>query len=661
MPALPTTKLSRPSSLQRKSTLKRSVDETDTMEPPSSPSKRARVTFDSDIEIVSADEEDNVDPILIKEQVRRALERQKTGDSTGLERIRTLFATAPDAPNPPSAKTLRAHLQALLANVSSISKDCSPLVSAVLKSEWVGRDEAYYALFVRFLSNLAAAKRGFQSKVMQTLIDLLGPQKTRRIPDCKVVRQRTIHKRILEAIRHIAVNVPTATGALALCISTRLQFEFDKADDRMTFIRSFMKLAEYIPELKSDVLSCIMRELIKLDVSIQDSLDDEEDTEEELLQHMSSSQTLLYQSSQTRAGSSSEEDNDVVTSDESDIEDDLLDKSPDEIRRQQLRDNVKQVDMIMDILFAHYDKIQQTASSEVRHHTIEQITTQFFNHILPTYGARHPQFLVFHFAQTDEITVDSFVYSCIEILRSSKHNPVIRHAAAAYFSGFIGRGARVSKNVVIDCVAILCASLNELRAKYTPQCTQPDVKKFGDFYATFQAILYIFCFRWRYLEESDKESADEFADEDEHDSSTRRFPEFLTEALNQAIFSPLNPLRVCTPVIVEQFAKLAGAFQMFFLYSKIEENKHLPVGGRSRTIQDFGLSQPDRDQSWVGDNGMLEGYFPFDPYHLPISRHWLNDDYVEWEGIPGEYEEQDSSDDEGMELIEEADITDDEQ
>jgi RNA polymerase I-specific transcription initiation factor RRN3 len=661
MPALPTTKLSRPSSIHRRSTLKRSVDDTGSMEPPSSPSKRARVTFDSDIEIMSADEEGSVDPILIKEQVRRALERQQTGDATGLERIRMIFATTPDSPNPPSAKNLRAHLQALLANVSSISKECSPLVSAVLKSEWVGRDEAYYALFVRFISNLAAAKRGFQSKIMQTLVDLLGPQKTRRIPDCKVVRQHTTHKRTLEAIRHIAANVPTASGALVLCISTRLQFEFDNADDRMTFIRSFMQLAEYLPELKSDILTCILRELIKLDVSIQDGLDDEEDTEEELLQHMSSSQTLLYQSSQTRAGSVSGEDDDVVTSDESDIEDDLLEKSPEEIRRQQLKDNVKQVDMIMDILFTHYDRIQQTASSEVRHHTIEQLTTQFFNHILPTYGARHPQFLVFHFAQTDEITVDSFVYSCIEILRSSKHNPVIRHAAAAYFSGFIGRGARVSKNVVIDCVAILCASLNELGAKYAPLCHQPDVKKFGDFYATFQAILYIFCFRWRHLEESDQETTDDFGDEDEHESSIRHFPEFLTEALHKAIFSPLNPLRVCTPVIVEQFAKLAGAFQMFFLYSKIEENKHLPVGGRSRTITDMGISQPDRDQSWVGDNGMLEGYFPFDPYHLPISRHWLHDDYVEWEGIPGENEDQDSSDDEGMELIEEADITDDEQ
>ena len=34
--------------------------------------------------------------------------------------------------------------------------------------------------------------------------------------------------------------------------------------------------------------------------------------------------------------------------------------------------------------------------------------------------------------------------------------------------------------------------------------------------------------------------------------------------------------------------------------------------------------------------GMLEGYFPFDPYKLPRSGKWLVDDYLEWKGLPGD-------------------------
>lgn len=76
-------------------------------------------------------------------------------------------------------------------------------------------------------------------------------------------------------------------------------------------------------------------------------------------------------------------------------------------------------------------------------------------------------------------------------------------------------------------------------------------------------------------------------------------------------------------------------------------------------MSDLNINQPDRDQSWIGENGMLEGYFPYDPYHLPISKHWIEDDYVEWKGIPGEQVDDDSDVDE-MELIEGREVTDEE-
>ena len=36
---------------------------------------------------------------------------------------------------------------------------------------------------------------------------------------------------------------------------------------------------------------------------------------------------------------------------------------------------------------------------------------------------------------------------------------------------------------------------------------------------------------------------------------------------------------------------------------------------------------------------MLDGFFPFDPYHLPLSKRWLGGDYREWTGVPGLDEE----------------------
>lgn len=652
MPSLPIKQQHRPQPLKRRSTLKRSIDETSFMDLPSSPSKRSRVTFDSDVEILSADDEEDLDPLVVKEQVRRAIERHRVREDESYERIQSLFTISYAKDSAPATKVLKVHLQALLANVTALNKDCSGLVSAVLSSEWVGRDEAYYTLFVRFLNNLAAAQRGYQHKMMGMLVDLLGPQKTRRIANAKPVRQSTIHRRVMQAIQYITSNVPSLPAALADRTSSKLEFDFQKAEERMTYTRNFMEMIKHVPELTSEILTSVLRELIKLDVSVQVDLDDEDDdAEDDILNHMSSSQTLIASQSQDifKSPLDSENDDAPTTDDDSDMEDDDVD--PATARRRKLKEDIRQVDLIMDVLFQYYAKL--TTSSNIGHRdtAIEQLISQFHSHILPTYRARHPQFLVFHFAQSDPIIVDRFVTSCVAVLVDRKQPHLLRHSAAAYFSGFVGRGAHVSPQVVQDCLELLCDHLTTLRKAYEPTCRGPDLKRFGDFYAAFQAILYIFCFRWRDVASSsaDLESDSEF-DIDEEEVETYHFPESLRDSLRTAIYSPLNPLRVCTPVIVEQFAKLTYALQLFYVYPKLEENKHVRVvTTHARNTSDLMISNPDRDLSWVGDNGMLEGYFPYDPYVLPISRHWVEGDYVAWRGIPGEEHEEDSdSEAEGM-------------
>ena len=41
----------------------------------------------------------------------------------------------------------------------------------------------------------------------------------------------------------------------------------------------------------------------------------------------------------------------------------------------------------------------------------------------------------------------------------------------------------------------------------------------------------------------------------------------------------------------------------------------------------------------------LDPYFPFDPYHLPVSKKWIEGDYIDWKNIPGLVEEEEESDD----------------
>lgn len=639
---------SRPAPLQRKSTLKRSVEESGVSNPPSSPSKRPRVDFDPETELFSADELEDMDPLVVREEVRRAIQRHQMGDDGAFARINHVFAPPENEDFAPSSEAVRIYLQALLANVSLLNKSCNSLVQAVLYSDWVGRGDSLSQLYTKFLGTLAAAQGGYLSKILQRLVDLLGPQKTRRVPDCRPVRQPRIHQRVIQALRYITQLIPAASGSLAEAVNRRLSFDFAKAEERLTFIKNFMTLIESVPELATDVLNGILAELVKLDVSIQSDIDNDEDAEETILRHISSSQTLVAAVSQQLPGTPlrSDEEDDGITTDESDEEEEEISEA--ELQKRKLRADVKQVDLIMDMLFQYYSKQSAKSSDD----TLDQLMSQFHNIILPTYRSRHTQFLIFHFAQTSPIFVDQFVTSCIEKLIDRRQSQYLRHAAAAYFSGFVGRADNVSPTVVTDCIELLCDQLTELRKQYDPMCRGPNLKRYGDFYATFQAILYIFCYRWRDLASANADLDDE-SDFDDDEAEHFYFSDKLREALNAAIHSNLNPLRVCTPVIVEQFAKLTHALDFMYLHSKIASNRNVRLHAQhERSISQLEISGPDPELGLVGDNGVMEGYFPYDPYELPISRHWVEQEYVKWKGIPGEVVQSDSEDEEDGVMIE---------
>lgn len=659
--------VSRPISISRRSTLKRSIDDSSLAPLSSSPSKKHRVKFDADVDIVSADDDDDLDPLVVKEQVRRAIERHYNHDSESYERIKSVFGADSDKESSPSTRILKTHLLALEANISRLGKQCGSLVQAVIQSEWVGKDDNYVTLFVRFLGNLAVAQGGYINSIIGMLVDLLGTEKTRRLPGMRTVRQPKIHKRVLEAIKYITQLIPLASTTLSQRIATKLDFEFKKVKDSMAFVQNFMLLIKYTPEVTSDILNNILRQLIKLDTSIQVELEEDDDElEEDILQHMSSSQTLAYVERRRSSETSTDDNASYASSSEEEDSEDEEDADPAVERRKKLKEHVRHVDMIMDILFEYYAELISTNNLEARDNAVEQLIAQFNNLILPTYRSRHPQFLIFHFAQSDPARVDRFVTNCISILLDSHHSPALRQTAAAYFSGFVGRGNNVSPALVHDCLDLLCDQLNEFRAKHEKTCFGPNLKRYGDFYAMFQAVMYIFCFRWRDLSMStlDDDQSDDSDSEDDDTAIPKKpyqLPHAMHQAIYAAIYSPLNPLRICTPDIVAQFAKLAMSLELFYLYPKIEENKRVRVTSSWHSIANIDLngssSGADRDMSWLGDNGTLEGFFPFDPYHLPISKHWIEGDYVEWRGIPGEEDEDSDSDSEAE--YDDTDVDDD--
>lgn len=616
------------------------------MEIPSSPSKRSKVTFDSDVEYVSAVEDDEVDPQLIREQVRRAIQRHLAGDNEETyENLKQIFSADPKKENAPSPKAVHAHLQAILSHISSLDKSCNGLVNTVLFCDWVGRDESFVKLYIKFLANLAAAKSGFLGKILHTLVELLGEQRTRRIPGFATIRQPRIHARARRAIVYLLNLVPAASSTLVQVIQRKLTLDYRKPQERLLYTKNFLALLEHGPELKAAVLGIITSELIKLDVSVQVDMEDYADElGEEIVRDVSSSQTLVGSSSQISIDKTTEEDGgddadgESTTSNSSEDEDDELD--PVEVQRRKVMAHLGTVDAVMDLLFDYYQPLVLSPLLEVRDDVMNLLTAHFTNLILPTYRSRHAQFLIFHFSQTSSVFIDLFATTCISTLLDHNQPSVLRQTAGSYLAGYVGRGAHVPVAVIQDCFLLLCAELETLRQEFEDSCRGPDLRRYASFYSMMQATMYIFCFRWRDLANDMGEDSD-----GEHEVEEYQFPDIVKKNLSLAVNSTLNPLRVCTPDIVNQFAETCNRLRFLYLFPKVEHNKHVRLSNTRRERADLTMGQIERDLGWVGESGMLEGYFPFDPYRLPRSGKWVADDYLDWKGLPGNGNGNDNDDD----------------
>lgn len=177
------------------------------------------------------------------------------------------------------------------------------------------------------------------------------------------------------------------------------------------------------------------------------------------------------------------------------------------------------------------------------------------------------------------------------------------------------------------------------------------------YYAVAQAILYIFCFRWRDLANgaASPESDDADLREDDVLAEGRELAWYpgIKATMHRNIYSALNPLKVCSPAIVSEFAKIAHHLRFMYVFPKLETNKRVRLGNIAAfyptgSMSEIGRRETAFDRKTGEAHLQLEAYFPFDPYHLPNSKRWIEGDYNEWKlpaGMRVDEEEEDEDDD----------------
>lgn len=391
---------------------------------------------------------------------------------------------------------------------------------------------------------------------------------------------------------------------------------------------------EYAPELKSDIFALVTEKLVDIDVQMQVRLDEEDEIATAVMKAITMSGKAVE-----AGGDDTDSDGDSVSSDDDD--------NSDSKRIQQAQSHVEKMDAMLDILFTMYDTyFLDNPISDQAISTFEMLLSHFANIILPTCQSRHTQFLLFHFAQRHTHLVDQFAGTCVQLAFESGRPAVLRNSAAAYLASFVSRGKQVEDHVVVTVFELIGSHLERIRIENERTCRGPDLKRYGTFYAMTQALLYIFCFRWRdlLLNDIDEDDPDAFLNNEE-----LKWMPGIKDILSRVINSALNPLKVCSQPIVLEFAKIARHLGFMYVYSILETNRRIrlsqfALGAGSGALRDVGSAS---NESWH----QLEAHFPFDPYVLPKSRRWVDGDYRQWQSIPGlePEEESDSDDDSGDE------------
>ncbi|KAK7987672.1 hypothetical protein PG989_007987 [Apiospora arundinis] len=621
---------------------------------PQSPRKRQRVEFDMNLEIHEVGARTVEE---IKKEIWKALDGHAHGDDEDYDILKEAVAgrqriydvddgddeeidhTLPEK----QRQELKGYMVALTGFVPRLGRSASGLVKSVLRCQWLGRDDQFATVYAQFLGALVSAQGSYLNLVLDMLVDKFSNSRPAdwAVPGFSSVTRERMQDRLHQAVRYLLRVFPAANVVLGQVIVSKFPYHDESSRVHLAYVDNLLRLRKYASQLQTDITDLITNRLVHIDVKMQMDMDDLDDR--------LTAMVLMALRSAQAVGELPTDDDD----DESDAQSvDSDDEEEDEFNQiKSVKESIEKLDVTLDRLFKLYTPYFEDPDSPEALSTFETLLNEFSHIVLPAYKSRHTQFLVFHFAQQSETLLDMFCGTLINTAFESNRPLVLRQAASAYLASFVARGAMVPGKHVRLVFEVLGHHLDNMRATYEVNCRGPDVRRYAPFYSLTQALMYIFCFRWKDLIEEVPEDVDEDELSSYLDQDITWMPE-VKEVLRRNIYSKLNPLKVCSPAIVEQFAP-PGSPLTFHSNKRLRLSQFVSTAyANGGALRESGLDL--NDETWQ----QLDSYFPFDPYQLPTSKHWVEGDYLPWRNIPGlNPDEEEDSDEE--EVVEEEEIDED--
>jgi RNA polymerase I-specific transcription initiation factor RRN3 len=445
------------------------------------------------------------------------------------------------------------------------------------------------------------------------------------VPDFPSVSRNAMRERLHLGLQYLLRIFPAAKPMLRNLLVSNYPYQDDPKSLHFAYIENLFRLQRYAPDMERDITELLTSQMVSLDVSMQLDFDNADDEiTQSVLQHLEARPAFETVDDEM----SDDSDLDSIHSDDSELDED-------ELQIITTKSNIRKLDITMNAMFKFYSpRFANPESAEARS-TFDKLCTDFINIVLPTTRTRHSQYLLFHFAQMSPELTDRFLGTLFKISGDATTPLIVRCAAIAYIASYVARGARISAEEVQQVVQTMCYEMDRYRANHEALCNGPDLKRYSIYYEWAQGLMFVFCYRWRDLVASVPASVDPDVPASFLDKELQWMDGFQVVA-RRIVRSKFNPLKVCAPNIVEQYAKMARHLRLDYIYPILNANRSLHLsqvmpaayhtGGALRE-SGYGADGPKWTHLEVNDQ--------FDPYQLPDTQHWIEGDYITWQDIPG--------------------------
>ena len=308
------------------------------------------------------------------------------------------------------------------------------------------------------------------------------------------------------AIQHLLEVVPSGHTILLRLIRETFPHKTADRREQISYVFNLIRIGQYAEHIKGEIIALCIDRAVQIDVEIQFELDRlEDDMEDELL--------LSHNAGRTYSAEDDINIEPTMLDDATETSSGFLNSITDLTT---LRETITTLDALMTTIFTYLDPIFSQATTYPTleaEHIFDSLLSVFLTRILPTYHSRHAQFVLFRTSQSHPLFLDKFV--CLLIERSLNPNlpNIARQASSAYLSSFIARAKGLPTEMVRTVVEVLCTFLSRVleempSGKFIPGGVAGNNGLDG-VYSVFQAVIYIYCFRWRELREDVDETGEQ--------------------------------------------------------------------------------------------------------------------------------------------------------